>query len=211
MTCKDHTITITTTADGSSTLCTSRFGEQHYHSLRGAEGEALHVFIRFLEDGQRVLEVGFGSGLNALLSLRTGLKLHYTTVELYPIDIALLQKISFNCLELESLHKCKWGEWCNISSNFSFRKLQLDITSANELPHEMFDIVFFDAFAPDCVPQQWSVEVFAEIAKRMPSGGKLLTYSAKGVVKRALREAGFVVKRLPGALGKHNMVMATKM
>ncbi len=210
MNCKEHKITIIPTADGSSTLCTTRFGEQHYHSLRGAEGEAQHVFIRFLEDGMRVLEVGFGSGLNALLSLKSGLHLKYTTIELYPIEPYILSQISFNSPELQALHQCRWEEWCVISPNFSLRKLQLDITHAAQLPTEEFDIVFFDAFAPDCVPEQWSVTVFSEISERLSTGAKLLTYSAKGVIKRALREAGFEVKRLPGALGKHNMVVATK-
>lgn len=198
------------TDDGSSTVVSDLFGGQLYHSERGALGEAEHVYIRFLEDGMRVLEVGFGSGLNTLLSLETGLRLSYTTVELYPISSETIEELSFVSDSLRALHAAKWGEWVSITEDFTFRKLHVDITESDALPDESFDIVFFDAFAPDVVPEQWSEEVFGRVASRMASGAKLLTYSAKGDVKRALRAAGLEVKRLQGALGKHNMVMATK-
>ncbi len=209
--CDNHRVRVVATADGSSTFCGDRFQGQHYHSLRGAQGEAQHVYVRFLKSGDRVLEIGFGSGLNALLSLQTGLLLHYTTVELYPVGLDVLEGLSFNCSHLRELHASVWENWCRLTPEFSFRKLTLDISDASELPLEEFDVVFFDAFAPDIVPEQWTVEVFSQIAGRMAVGAKLLTYSAKGVVKRALREAGLEVKRLEGALGKHNMLVATKL
>ncbi len=209
--CDNQRVMVVETADGSSTLCGDRFQGQHYHSLRGAEGEAQHVYVRFLRRGDRVLEIGFGSGLNALLSLQTGLLLHYTTVELYPVGLDVLEGLSFNCSHLRELHTSPWKSWRQLTPEFTFRKLLLDISRASELPCEEFDVVFFDAFAPDVVPEQWTVEVFSQIATRMSVGAKLLTYSAKGVVKRALREAGLEVKRLEGALGKHNMLLATKL
>ncbi len=198
------------TDDGSSTVVSDVFSGQLYHSERGALGEAEHVYIRFLEAGMRVLEVGFGSGLNALLSLETNLKLSYTTLELYPISLDTVEELSFVSDSLRALHDAKWGEWVEITADFTLRKLRADITDSDALPDESFDIVFFDAFAPDVVPEQWSEEVFGRVASRMAKGAKLYTYSAKGDVKRALRAAGLEVKRLQGALGKHNMVMATK-
>ncbi len=197
------------TQDGSTTIESDRFSGEEYHSTRGAVGEAMHVYIRFLEDGLSVLEMGFGSGLNALLSLRSGLKLRYTTMELYPVDIEVIGGLSFYCEELESLHSAEWGVWNAINEDFSFRKLRVDVSNISELPDEKFDLVFWDAFAPTAVPEQWSEELFSAIFSRMNRGGRLVTYSSKGDVKRALRGAGFEVRRLEGALGKHNMVLAT--
>ncbi len=202
---------IVKTADGSTTVESDLFKGQLYHSIKGAMGESEHVYTRFIESDCRVLEIGFGTGLNALLSLRRGFTVEYTTVELYPIeDDSLLKELSFYCDELQAMHSAPWDEWVNISENFRFRKLRVDISKACKLPCEEFDLVFFDAFAPDEVPEQWRVRVFEHIARRMTIGSKLLTYSAKGDVKRALRAAGLEVKRLPGALGKHNMLKAIK-
>lgn len=198
------------TADGSSTIVGDHFGGQLYHSDRGAMGEARHVYTRFLAQGDSVLEVGFGSGLNALQSLESGLTLDYTTVELYPIDGAMVEQLSFCCPNLLALHDAPWGDWTQITPQFRLRKLNIDITQTSLIPQGDYSIVFFDAFAPDVVPQQWSEAVFGAIYDAMRSEGRLLTYSAKGDVKRALRAVGFEVKRLPGALGKHNMLMAIK-
>ena len=207
-------ITILETEDGSSTLASSRFENQSYHSNRGAISESKHVYTRFLNDGDRVLEIGFGSGLNTLLSLESGFHLDYTSIELYPIDIETVKKLSFYNEELEKLHTSPWEEWINISPIFKFRKIHTDITKTDSLPHyeddEKYNIVFFDAFSPDVVPHQWSYEVFSKIYELMSKDGILLTYSAKGDVKRALRAAGFTVKRLEGALGKHNMLKAIR-
>lgn len=198
------------TDDGSSTIVSEHFDGQLYHSSRGASGESHHVYTRFLEDGDSVLEVGFGSGLNALQSLQSGLKGDYTTVELYPIDEQTVEQLSFCCDDLRRLHQAPWGDWVPITDNFRIRKLNIDVTQTTKIPVDGYSIVFFDAFAPDVVPEQWSEKVFAAIYDAMTPGGRLVTYSAKGVVKRTLREVGFEVKRLQGALGKHNMLMATK-
>lgn len=202
------------TQDGSSTVVSNRYAGELYHSDRGAVGESLYVYTRFLFDGASVLEIGFGSGLNALLSLQTTLRLKYTTVEFYPIDMDTVERLSFVCNELRELHAAPWSEWREISKNFLFKKLPIDIEHIGKVLYEEleggYDTVFFDAFAPDVVPQQWSEVVFRELYSKMNVGAKLVTYSAKGVVKRALRAAGFEVKREKGALGKHNMVVATK-
>lgn len=202
------------TLDGSTTIVSYHFPEQLYHSDRGAVGEAMHTYIKFLREGDNVLEIGFGSGLNALLALESGLNIKYTTIEHYPIDIETAKKLSFSSDYLLALHNAPWEEYSQITPTFAIKKLNLDIERLPSLAAErltqMYDRIFFDAFAPDIVPRQWSVELFSAIAERMNPGAELLTYSSKGIVKQALRAAGLTVKRLPGALGKHNMVMAIK-
>lgn len=198
------------TDDGSSTIVSEHFAGQLYHSTRGAAGESRHVYTRFIGDGDAILEVGFGSGLNALQALESGLKIDYTTIELYPVDAQTIEQLSFCNDNLRTLHQVKWGEWNKINENFRFRKLNIDITQTDKVPTDHYSLVFFDAFAPDVVPDQWSEELFDAIYQTMAPQGRLVTYSAKGVVKRALRAAGFDVKRLEGALGKHNMLLAIK-
>ncbi len=174
-------------------------------------GEAKHVYVNFVENKARILEVGFGSGLNALLCVETKLQIEYTTVELYPIPIETARELSFYSSTLELLHSAKWEEWVAINPKFKLRKLKLDIEKQIEkLPDEKFNLVFFDPFAPEIVPKQWNEKIFEQIFQRLCNEGKLLTYSAKGVVKQTLRKVGFTVKRLPGALGKHNMLIAIK-
>lgn len=201
------------TLDGSSTICSPYFNDELYHSSAGAIAEAMHVYIRFIKPNQSLLEIGFGSGLNALLSLQTNLKLNYTTLELYPIDLETAQKLSFCSPQLITLHQAKWGKEIAITDNFTLKKININIEDTSLLERSLeskYDLVFFDAFAPDTVPNQWSEDIFKIIYSKMNNGGRLVTYSAKGVVKQALRDVGFIVKREKGALGKHHMVVATK-
>lgn len=200
---------IITTADGSTTLRSTVFGEL-YHSDRGALGEAHHVFIRFLHSGDRVLEVGLGSGLNALLSLQSGLRLDYTAVELYPVGNDTVERLSFCDNDLRSIHHAPWGVRCRVTDDFSLLKIEDDLLNVDFEPLA-FDTIFFDAFAPDVVPEMWSLEAFKKLYLATAAGGQLLTYSAKGSVKDALRQAGYTVERLQGALGKRHMVRAVKL
>ena len=215
--------------DGSSTLCHPIIGDM-YHSTAGAVSESIHVYIkagldRISERKKeiKILEMGFGSGLNALLTIEKAksenLKIDYNTIELYPIDSETIEKLGYDnftsgdiyTLFLET-HYSNWFEKVKLSENFSIQKINKSLTEINFDDFNLTDIdlVYFDAFSPDTQPELWSEEVFSTIYNRMQDDGILVTYSAKGIVKRALRAAGFNVKRIEGALGKHHMLLCTK-
>lgn len=209
--------TIEPTADGSQTLRHPLLGET-YHSVNGAAAESEHVFIRAgfgacSRPHVRILEAGFGSGLNALLTAqaagRTGQTVEYTAVELYPVapDTVARMSLATDPLFL-ALHSAAWGETCRITDRFALRKVEGDL--ADTRFDTTFDVVYFDAFAPDSQPELWTPELFGRIFEAVEPGGILVTYSAKGDVKRALRQAGFEVSRLPGAPGKRHMLRAEK-
>ncbi|MCC8018790.1 MAG: tRNA (5-methylaminomethyl-2-thiouridine)(34)-methyltransferase MnmD [Rikenellaceae bacterium] len=208
---------IRSTADGSATLVSPSTGET-YHSLAGAVRESEHIFIgaglrRCIKNELSVLEAGFGSGLNAWLTAReaaaTGRRVRYTAVELYPVDPAVLNGAGFpdDCL-FRQIHAVEWGGEAVISETFTLRKIFADLAETRF--DAKFDVVYFDMFAPGEHPHLWSVDVFGAIAAAMNVGAALVTYSAKGDVKRALRAAGLEVTRLPGAPGKRHMLRAVK-
>lgn len=206
------------TDDGSNTLVHPLLGET-YHSTRGAVGEAMHVYIanglrmsplRSL----RILEVGFGSGLNAWLTLQecvaTDRTVEYHALELYPIDNNAVARLNYTADPLFwSLHSAPWNEICTITDNFRLKKVEGDLVDIEF--DAIFDLVYFDAFAPQSQPELWSERVFTKIYERMSAGGALVTYCSKGDVKRALRAVGFEVRRMEGALGKRHMIRAIKM
>ncbi len=211
------------TADASHTLSVPSLGET-YHSRHGAIQESLHVFIkngfRVTEQSPlRILEVGFGTGLNALLTLteadREQRSIHYTTVERYPLDTALISRLNY-CQLLEEadeslflrMHALRWNEEHRLTENFTLLKLHEDLTTCH-LPGK-YDLVYFDAFSAEVQPEMWSPEVFAGISEAMVSGGVLVTYAAKGSVRRALQQTGFRIERLPGPPGKREMIRAVK-
>lgn len=208
------------TDDGSATLRHSIFGET-YHSMRGAAGESQHVFIAngLATVGKPVvsiLEVGFGSGLNAWLSLcygrQHGIAIDYYALELYPVPVQTARMLNYTDDPLFlSMHLCPWNRRRAITDRFSLTKYNCDLTaSGGGWEKHPCDLVYFDAFAPDTQPEMWSEETFRRIYAILAPGGALVTYSAKGTVKQALRSAGFIVARLPGALGKHHMLRAVK-
>lgn len=208
---------IEATADGSQTLRHPLTGET-YHSSNGAATESEHVFIRAGFDTcphthVRILEAGFGSGLNALLTLRAaeraGRTVEYTAVELYPVAQQTVERMELaGDWDFRMLHDAPWGMPVAITDGFSLHKIEDDL--ADMRFRTTFDLVYFDAFAPDCQPELWTTGVFARIFAAMSPGGLLVTYSAKGDVKRALRAVGFVLQRLPGAPGKRHMLRAAK-
>lgn len=205
------------TGDGSASLRHPLTGDL-YHSDRGAVGEALHVYIgagfnAFAGRHVRILEAGFGTGLNAWLTLREAARqqrtVTYHTVELYPIAPATAAALGYTDDPLfMRLHTAPWGASVRITEHFELRKTAVDLLSTEF--DAIFDLIYFDAFAPSSQPQLWSPAIFRCLFRQLAPEGLLVTYSACGEVKRAMRAAGFRVERLPGALGKHHMLRATK-
>lgn len=212
------------TADGSATLYVPHLDE-HYHSVKGALTESLHIFrdCAFLhhpmsEESQclRVLEIGFGTGLNAVVTAMAAApsrQAHYISLELYPVECDVIEKLNYGAIVdnklLMSLHNAPWELPQQITSSFTLEKRKCDFTRC-ELP-KMIDVVYFDAFAPDKQPEMWSEELFMRIYDAMAPGGILTTYCAKGEIRRRLQRVGFIVERLPGPRGgKREILRATK-
>jgi tRNA U34 5-methylaminomethyl-2-thiouridine-forming methyltransferase MnmC len=212
------------TEDGSTTLYNEIIGE-HYHSTHGAIQESQFIFIKdglneCKKDEIHILEMGFGTGLNAFLTMleaeKTGKKIHYHTVELYPISVEQAKTLNFAQIlapekneDFLKLHTSKWGEISKISTNFEMLKIQGDFNSLdfNEL---RFDVVYYDAFSPEKQPELWSLEIFEKIFSHCNKEAILTTYCAKGYVRRNLQAAGFTVHRLPGPPGKREKLSAVK-
>lgn len=211
------------TADGSHTIFVPELNE-HYHSVNGAVQESNHVFIKagydFCKaDPLRIFEVGFGTGLNALLTASRCLtekrEVIYTTIEKYPIGQDLVYALNYktfigeNERELfDSIHSAPWGEYIQINEFFCLKKINGDLITHS--PAGKHDLIYFDAFGPDKQPSMWSREIFKKVADITDNKGILTTYSAKGEVKRILKENGFVVTLLPGPPGKRQMIRAVK-
>jgi tRNA U34 5-methylaminomethyl-2-thiouridine-forming methyltransferase MnmC len=159
--------------------------------------------------------VGFGTGLNAWLTLlesrRQARTVEYTAVELYPVQSEVVERLGYTSdPRFAAMHTAEWGEGVEICRGFTLRKLNVDVTK-EALSGRGFDVVYFDAFAPTTQPEMWTPSLFSAIYGAMNRGGVLVTYSAKGDVRRAMQSAGFAVEKLPGALGKRHMLRATKL
>lgn len=216
-------IEIIKTNDGSNSLYVPELNE-HYHSIYGALQESIHVYINNGFNFSNVnpisiLEIGFGTGLNAFLtyleSKKTSRIVNYTAIELYPIRDNVVRQLNYpefiNNDEKDffyDIHHAKWDCNTKINNDFAINKINQDIVLYQ--PVECFDLIYFDAFAPEKQPELWTVEIFDKLYKHLNNNGILITYSAKGIVKRALREVGFKVKRLPGPPGKWEMLRAIK-
>lgn len=219
------------TEDGSTTLYVPALNE-HYHSIHGAIQESLHIFIRagiefylqthstgFPLSELNILEAGFGTGLNAYLSLlyaeKQKIRLQYHSLEKYPLTLEEIQQLNYktqipakNPDLFDRLHASPWETENLISPFFRLHKYQKDF---REISFESrFDIVFFDAFNPDIQPYLWTEEVFRNFHKALKPGGILVTYCVKGSVKQALRNLGFMLKKLPGPPGKREILRAQK-
>jgi len=211
------------TEDGSHTLYQSDLDEP-YHSMHGAIQESTHVFIDqgFKELNKyrlRILEIGFGTGLNLLLTFSessiNGISIHYHAVEKYPLIPAEYLDLNYESVIegltegiLERIHSSPWDLDVTLSSDFTLYKEMSDFRSMN--PEGPFDLVYFDAFAPEKQPELWSSEVFSIIAELTNPGAILVTYSSKGRVRRALKDCGFQVIKVPGPPGKWEMVRAVR-
>lgn len=213
--------TIEHTADGSATLYLPEMDE-HYHSIKGARTESQHIFVdcglKHVQTAQpRVLEIGFGTGLNAYLTLlasaETGKKVHYTTLELYPLNWDTVAKLDYSNDPLfEQIHTAAWEEEVEISPDFTLLKKKTDFTTLHtENNNHHYDVVYFDAFAPDKQPEMWKQVLFDNLYAHTNAGGVLTTYCAKGSVRRMLQASGFIVERLPGPPGgKREILRATR-
>ncbi|NND63224.1 MAG: tRNA (5-methylaminomethyl-2-thiouridine)(34)-methyltransferase MnmD [Flavobacteriaceae bacterium] len=217
------------TGDGSFTIHLPEWNEQ-YHSKHGAINEALHVFIEtglrhYLEFGKvepdatiHILELGFGTGLNALLTSEISKKLkhkvRYTGIEAYPVEIAEIEQLNYpelvNATEEDflKLHQTAWEKDSDISEYFKLHKKKQFFSEIDE--SNRFDLVYFDAFGPRVQPDLWTEAIFSKMFTALKMGGVLVTYSAKGSVRRAMEAVGFKVERLPGPPGKREMLRASK-
>ncbi|SHI36810.1 tRNA (5-methylaminomethyl-2-thiouridine)(34)-methyltransferase MnmD [Bacteroides stercorirosoris] len=207
------------TEDGSATLFVPELNE-HYHSVKGARTESQHIFIDMglkasAAPQPHVLEIGFGTGLNALLTLEAAGQekrpVHYTGIELYPLAWEEVNALGYSDNpSFERLHTASWEEDVEISPYFTLRKIKGD---ANTVINSSFSpsVVYFDAFAPEKQPEMWNEQLFRSLYVTMNTGGILTTYCAKGVIRRLLQAVGFRVERLPGPPGgKREILRATK-
>ena len=217
-----HSSQIVKTDDGSFTLYNSALKE-HYHSTFGAIQESEHVFIQSGLDAiplsdkpLALLEIGFGTGLNALLSLiwadRNKQHINYLGIEAFPIMLELAGQLNYpGILGIDAGVFMKMhvpGKTGVKLSDYFKLAVHANYIADEILQPDHFDLVFFDAFSPDVQPELWSVDAFNKIAVSMKRGGILTTYSTKGIVKRALTSAGFKIEKLPGPPGKREILRA---
>jgi tRNA U34 5-methylaminomethyl-2-thiouridine-forming methyltransferase MnmC len=205
------------TADGSHTLFLPEINE-HYHSINGAVQEALHVYINAgfnlcRKENIRVLELGFGAGLNVLLtameSRKRGIEVSYTSIENDPLPQAIINQLNYIELDkalFQQIHAAEWNKAVPLLPSFTLHKIEADFTAFNF--NDYFDVIYYDAFAPDKQAEVWSQELFDRIFRVLNPGGILTTYCAKGNIRRMLQQAGFAVERIPGPPGKREMLRA---
>jgi tRNA U34 5-methylaminomethyl-2-thiouridine-forming methyltransferase MnmC len=214
---------IVKTEDGSHTLFVPGMNE-HYHSIHGAVQESAYIFIecgyRFCKDDTiSIYEVGFGTGLNALLTAVdacSGRKaVNYTSAEKYPISSSVAASLNHHEYAgpegsklYSAIHSAEWGKMVNICHNFNLMKIMTDLTTDDI--SGMYNLIYFDAFGPDKQPEMWTRSIFEKISAATAPGGILVTYSAKGEVKRMLQACGFEVFLLPGPPGKRQIIRAIK-
>ena len=214
-------IEVEVTADGSATLFVPSLNE-HYHSIKGALVESQHIFrdCAFLHrsDGTplRLLEVGFGTGLNAVvtaMACNEHCPVHYISLEKYPVASDILSSLGYQTLThpalLQAIYDAPWEVPTAITPYFTIEKRQADYL-ADPLPQSI-DIVYFDAFAPEKQPEMWSKEAFERLFAVLNPQAVLTTYCAKGEIRRRLAAMGYSVERLPGPVnGKREILRATK-
>lgn len=216
------------TKDGSHTIAIPEINVT-YHSIYGAIQESLHVFI---EAGLKsikplqapkclnILEIGFGTGLNALLTLiesgKTKQVIHYTAIELYPLEENEIISLNY-CEQLDrqdllptfaQMHKCKWEQDIKLSETFYFHKTKQDLQSYKTI--DLQDLIYFDAFAPSTQSELWTKEIFDKMYSILYINGILVTYCSKGDVRRNMMAAGFEVEKLKGPQGKREIIRARR-
>ncbi len=211
------------TEDGSKTIYITELNET-YHSKFGAINEAEHVFIknglkRIKKTDIKICEIGYGTGLNALLSIiyanNNNLTIRYTAFEKFPLTKSITDQLNYgelckNDKLFKQINTLAWNKIHKISENVFFSKIKADIlNNETNLPNNV-DIIYFDAFAPSKQIEMWNVNLFSRLYKALSNEGILTTYASAGVVKQSLKQAGFSIKRLAGPKGKFHMILAYK-
>lgn len=209
-----------TTADGSHSLFVPELNE-NYHSKHGAIAEAMHVFIKnglqsHPKQKLNILEIGFGTALNTLLTLESvrSKKVHYTTLEPFPIEREIYGKLNFQDFvksdqsTFHRLHECDWEKDIKLKEFFTFCKKKIKLKEFTT--KKKIDIIYFDAFAPEKQIEMWEKSVFEQCYNLLNKNGFLVSYCAKGVVKRTIKSVGFEIENLKGPPGKREMIRANK-
>ncbi|MGI9532278.1 tRNA (5-methylaminomethyl-2-thiouridine)(34)-methyltransferase MnmD [Lutimonas sp.] len=213
------------TSDGSSSVYLPQWDE-NYHSKHGAIQEAYHVFIKngldLFEDGTKVsiLEMGFGTGLNCFISyleaIKRNLTIDYFGLEGYPLQVDMIMNLN----HVQQLHaeqastmyskiiSSVWDKRAGIDKGFTLTKQEIMFEDFQDV--EMADLIYFDAFGARVQPELWTASIFRKMFEALRNGGVLVTYAAKGSVRRAMQEVGFEVERLPGPPGKREMLRGRK-
>lgn len=218
---------IETTDDGFNTLYIPEMNE-HYHSVKGAYTESKHIFIDMglncsQKKSLKILEVGFGTGLNAILSIieadKNNRQIEYHALELYPLDTETISSLNHTKF-LDGkygeiyirMHSSEWGKTVRLTENFNINKIKCNFTEINSWwDGSKYDIVYFDAFAPEKEPEMWHISLLEKIYEMMSTNGIFVTYCAKGCIRRSLQSCGFKVERLPGPPGgKREILRAIK-
>lgn len=222
-------IKIIETKDGSHSLLNESLNET-YHSTHGAVQESIHVFIQnglnfWIEKNKSkeltILEVGFGTGLNALLTLKESIeqkiKIHYTSLEAFPVESSLVRQLNYPSLvpfdsskeKFYQLHQCEWDKQVAITPDFVLEKQEAKLQEI-DLGTKKYDLVYFDAFAPAKQPEMWDISVLDKVARSLKENGVFVTYCAQGKLKRNLKSLQLQLESLPGPPGKREMVRAIK-
>lgn len=214
------------TEDGSHTLCIESMNET-YHSYAGALTESIHVFIQngfeMMKSQKQVsiLEVGFGTGLNALLTLEYAMKNHqdvtYHTLEPFPLSLDLISQLQFGYLTqddtmkgyLSQLHGCEANKEEAIVPSFHFTRIEKTLQEVTLF--SVFDVIYFDAFAPKKQPEMWDLDVLQKCTNLLRVGGVFITYCANGQFKRNLRSLGYELYNPPGIKGRREITQAIKL
>ena len=212
------------TNDGSMTIFLPDVQES-YHSRHGAVQEALHVYIDkglcFVEkEHVSVLELGFGTGLNALLTMihadRLGKDVRYVTHEAYPLDLSIIKLMNFERILpnhfapsiIDQLHTSDWEKDCDLTPSFKIRKCRSLFESISY--KSMFDLIYYDVFGFRVQPELWTFELFTKMYQALNDNGVLVTYACRSIIKENLIKAGFQVEKLKGPPGKREMLRAVK-